>query len=181
MEQLESRKIALRYARALFEAAQETNEMAYVTENIGRLRQLYQDVPEMNAFFQNPMIPASEKRDLIETHFKQNLSPMIGNFLNILIENDRVAVLQEILEAYIEMVREKEGIVQAEVTVPVELEPKLEQKLQSTLESLFGYQQVEIKTIVDPAIIAGAVVKIGDKIIDGSYHGKLETLRRQVG
>jgi F-type H+-transporting ATPase subunit delta len=181
MELLDARKIASRYAKALIEAADEQGQLDAVTQDIERLQRVYLEVPELNRFFANPAIPVADKQDVVKKQFHKGLSSMMGNLFSLLVENDRIAILPEILQAAVEIIRKRDGIAQAEVTVPIALSDALEKKMRKTLEKLFGYQQVELNIKVDPAILAGAVVKIGDKIIDGSYHGKLETLRRQVG
>lgn len=181
MELLDSRKIASRYAKALLEAAEEQGELGNITDNMRLLQRIYLEVPELNRFFSDPVIPATEKKTVVQSQFKQGVAPIVGNLLELLTANDRIGLLPEIIEIYIDLINQKEGIAKAEVTVPVAMSDKLEGQLRSTLERLFGYQHVELSIKVDPAIIAGAIVRIGDKIIDGSYHGKLEMLRRQVG
>lgn len=181
MEQIESRKIALRYAKALLEAAQEQRALDSTTESIRQLQGIYLEVPELSAFFTNPGIPAPEKQSILEKQFKKGIAPMVGNLLDLLASNERIGLLPEVMEGFIQLVKEKEGIASAEVTVPVAMSAGQENRLRTALEGLFGYQQVELSITVDPAIIAGVVVKVGDKLIDGSYHGKLEMLRRQVG
>lgn len=181
MEQLESRKIASRYAKALLEAGQEQDDLESITDSLTRLQRIYLEVPELNRFFANPVIPVAEKQSLIQKQFKKGLMPLVGNLLELLIENDRLGLLPEIIEVYIQLIQAREGIAHADVTVPLSISEKQENRLRTMLEKCFGYQQVELNTKVDPSIIAGVIVKIGDKIIDGSYHGKLEMLRRQVG
>lgn len=181
MEQLEARKIAARYAKALLDAADEQKALDKVTDNINALQRVYLEVPELNRFFSNPVIPTEEKKAVVEKQFQSNLHAITANLLNLLVENDRISLLPELITLYLELIQQREGIAQAEVIVPVPLKDKQEKALRSTLEKIFGYRQVEINSKVDPSILAGAIVKIGDKIIDGSYHGKLEMLRRQVG
>lgn len=181
MEQLDARKIAIRYAKALLEAADEQGQYGEVSQNMFTLQRLYLEVPELNRFFANPAIPDEEKRAVIQEHFQGGLAPLTANLLTLLVDNDRIVLLPELIQAAIDLVHQREGVAQAEVIVPIAMKPGLEQKMKTTLEKLFGYQQVDLNVKVDPGILAGAIIKIGDKIIDGSYHGKLETLRRQVG
>ncbi len=181
MEQLEARKIALRYAKALLDAAQEENTLSELRVSLTSLRQIYQELPEFRRFFDNPAIPLSEKQDLVEKHLKKGVSPLVGNLLSLLVENERLDILSEVLDVSLELLNQREGIAKAQFIVPVPITATLEKKVRTTLEQLFGYQQVELETTVDSTILAGAIVKIGDKIIDGSYHSKLEMLRRQVG
>jgi F-type H+-transporting ATPase subunit delta len=181
MEQLMARKIASRYAKAIFDAAVEEDKLDIVIANILSLQRIYLEVPSLNRFFSDPTIPVAEKQSLIEGKFKKGMAPMVGSLLTLLLESDRIGLLPEITTLFMERVQQKEGIAKADVTVPVAMSDKLEKKLRTTLEKLFDYQQVELNVKVDPAILAGAIVRIGDVIIDGSYHGKLEMLRRQVG
>lgn len=181
LSQLENQKIASRYAKALFEAAQEQGQLDKVTKDIQSLQGLYQDLPELSGFFANPVISVEDKQGVVDAKFKSSLTPLTTNLLNLLVQNERISVLPAILFAYTELYQKHQGIAKAEVTIPVAMSSKLENQFRETLEKAFGYKQVELETRIDPAIIAGAIVKIGDKIIDGSYLGKLETLRRQVG
>jgi len=181
MDQLATQKIAHKYAKALLEAASETNAVDPVNDVIQQLERLYLDVPTLNSFFANPAIPAEEKKAIIEKKFQKGVQPLVANLLTLVAENDRLALLPDILSAFMELMNERNGIVKADVTVPVAIDTKLEKKLKQNLEAVFGYSQVDLHITVDPGILAGAIVKIGDKLIDGSYHGKLEMLRRQIG
>lgn len=179
--QAEIQKIALRYARALLEAAKEQGQFDKVKTEMGQLQRIYLEIPELKSFMANPAIPAAEKEDLLAKQFQKALSPLVGNFLMLLLENDRLELLPEMVQSILDLIHTEEGIATAEVTVPVAISEDLENRLSNTLEKMFGYQKVELNIKVDPAIIAGAIVHIKDKMIDGSYHGKLEMLKRQVG
>lgn len=181
MEQLEARKIAFRYARALFDAALEQQSLETVIRDAGSLSRIYLDVPELADFFANPGIPLDEKKMLLNSRIKTGLTPLTANLLDLLTDNDRLVVLPEILTVFKELHHNHAGIARAEVTVAAAITPGIEDKLKASLEKVFGYKQVELTTTVNPGIIAGAIVRIGDKIIDGSYRGKLEMLKRQVG
>ena len=181
MDKLESRKVATRYARALFEAAAEQNDSDAVAQSMQSLISIYAQLPELQAFFENPGLPAAEKSDILNRQFKRGVSPLVASLLDLLMTNERIALLPDIAQVYTELQREHQGIAEAEVIVPVAMDDYLEGRMRSTLEKLFGYRQVELKTTVDPSMIAGAIVKIGDKIIDGSYRGKLDLLTKQIG
>ncbi len=181
MPQLENRKVAQRYAKALMECAEEQGQWEKVTAGMDQLHRLYLEVPEMNRFFSNPVIPLAEKTAVYQEEMAQALPPLVANLLQLLLDNERMALLPEILEAVLALVQAQQGLVQAEVTVPVPLDDALEKKLRKTLETVFEYQKVELNVKVDPAILAGATIRLGDKLIDGSYLGKLEMLRKQVG
>lgn len=181
MEQLDTRKIATRYAKALFEASNEAGEQESIQSAIDTWVSVFTEVPDLAAFFANPIIPMAEKKALLTEQFSEKTPDLLLKIVDLLFENDRIGLLGDVLTVYQELSRAALGIARAEVTVPVSIPATLETKLVASLKKAFGYKQVELTTTVDPDIIAGAIVRIGDKIIDGSYRGKLDMLKRQVG
>jgi F-type H+-transporting ATPase subunit delta len=181
LSQLDMAKVASRYAKALLESAIAENTWDLVQENLGQLQRLALDVPELNAFLASPVLPVSDKQAVLAQYVQTAVSPMVWKLLNILLENNRIALLPQVIESAQAMMQERNGITQADVTVPAAISPSLEAQFVKALETQFGYRQVLLNVTVDPDILAGAIVKIGDKLIDGSYYGKLEMLRRQVG
>lgn len=174
-------KAAGRYAKALLDAAQEQNNMAAVRQDLDALSRLVLEVPELMGFLTNPMIPDVEKHAVVREKLQSGLNPLFARLLDVLLENDRLALLPYVLEESRKELAQRDGVVTAYVTVPVVLNEDLQSRLRQTLQSTFGYRRVDLDVRVEPAILAGAIVKIGDQLIDGSYSGKLETLRKQVG
>jgi len=174
-------KAASRYAKALLDAATEMNAVSAIRDDLQALSRLVLEVPELMSFLTNPMIPDVEKRAIVREKLQSGLQPLFARLLDVLLENDRLSLLPNVLDEAQKALAQRDGVVTAQVTVPVDLDDSLQARLRQTLQSTFGYRHVDLDVRVEPSILAGAIVKIGDQLIDGSYIGKLETLRKQVG
>lgn len=178
---LEESKIAARYAKALFDGALETKVLDKVYKDLCALRDLFHAVPGITGFLTNPAIPQTERTSFIQEQFEKKVQPLVYNLIKLMEENDRITALPSTIDRFEEILNERNRVATAEVVTAVELSEKLESKLCKTLESMFGLSEVNLHKRVDPGILGGAIVKIQDKVIDGSYVGKLEALRKQVG
>jgi F-type H+-transporting ATPase subunit delta len=126
-------------------------------------------------------VPSSEKRAALE-RLLPNATPLLRNFLAILAERDRLDEVGGIAEAMREMINRQRGIVTAEVTTAVPLDPELERVVQQRLAAHLQRRpdQITVHSRVDPSIIGGVVARIGDQVIDDSVRGRLERLRRAL-
>lgn len=180
---LEEGKIAAQYARAIFESAVEAGDATEkdVTKAIRDLGALVDKVPDLLPFFKNPAIPTTEKQSFLETQFKKKTPELVYNLLLVMLDNDRLSVLPALVERYEALYNERHQIAVAEVVTAVELSSGLQKKFETVLKKAYGLSQVSLQNRVDPGILGGAIIKIHDKVIDGSFVGKLETLRKQIG
>jgi F-type H+-transporting ATPase subunit delta len=176
---LEETKIAARYARALFDGAVESGDEDNVLTDLQSVRSVIEKVPELIPFWSNPAVPVAEKLDVVSKQFTK-LEPLVVNLLRLMIENDRAGAILATIDRYEELSNARAKVTTAEVVTAVELNKKLQTKLQKQLESLFSLNKVVLTQRVDPGILGGAIIKIQDKVIDGSYIGKLEALRKQI-
>ena len=178
---LEERKVAARYAKALFEGSLEQGELATAERDLADLNRVFGDMPDLRNFLTNPAVPQHEKMAFVEQNIVPNVSGWVGNLIKLLAENHRVEALPVIAEAFDELKRKHENVATAEVVTATELDPALAEKIENTLKTLYGYSRVELWRKVDPGILGGVILKIQDKVIDGSFVGRLEDLRKHVG
>jgi F-type H+-transporting ATPase subunit delta len=170
--------VARRYAEALFGLAmshglpcaekwdKDLRMMAEVLDNDDNFRR----------YLESPKIPFTKKRDLLARAFGSAVDRELVNTFSLLVQSNRVATLKPVAEEYQSMLKEKKGIVTAFVTTAIPLPPDRERELANRLSSLLG-KTVEIKPDVDPAIIGGLVIRVGDRLIDGSLVTKIAKLR----
>jgi F-type H+-transporting ATPase subunit delta len=180
---LEEGKIAAQYARALFESAVEAGDAAVrdVSKSLAELGQLLHDVPEFLDFFANPALPATEKHEILKKQFQGKVPALVFNLLLVMQDNDRLSALPDLITRYEALQQERNHSAVAEVVTAVELSSALEKKMTTVLKKAYGLNEVIIQNRVDPGILGGAIIKIHDKVIDGSFVGKLEALRKQMG
>lgn len=172
--------VAKRYAQAIFELGVETSNVALLTDDVKRLAQAYEASAELRSVLENPLVSAEDRKALVdELSTRLNLSPLGRNTFGLLVERRRIAALPAIAKELAKLADERAGIVRGKVTSAVPLSETYFQKLQREIESLTG-KKVLLERNQDPELIAGLVVQIGDRIIDGSVRARLDQMREQL-
>lgn len=175
--------VSLRYARALVDAllGQRPGLPATTAEAIPNQLEAFQSLLEENAelriLFSTPAISVAKKRTVLsELASRLGLEPMTRNFLNVVIQHDRMNLLGEIAAAFRSLLDERMGITVAEITTARPLEEEERHELENALRARTG-QQVRLSFSLDPGLIGGATARVGSTIYDGSVRGQLERLR----
>lgn len=179
-KRLEHEKVAIRYAKALFESVSPEDLHHEAAKDLSAINLLFSSGPEFSRFFENPGIPQQEKISFVEQQLGQAVHPKVSKLLVLLLQNNRLMVFPLLVEQFFNLIHRHENTTQAEVITAVEIEPDLSDRLRALLESAFGFQRVDLKHRIDPVLLGGVVVKMQDQIIDGSYLGRLESLRQQI-
>ncbi|WP_126428849.1 F0F1 ATP synthase subunit delta [Brevibacillus marinus] len=171
--------VAKRYARALFEVVKERGKIDAVEAELKLASATLSSNQELAKVMAHPQVSAEEKKRLVDDLFRAHLSEESRNLLMLLIENGRQSQLNEITNAYVALANEERGIVDALVTTA----KPLSEAEQAQIAEQFGkvlQRTVRLETVVNPAILGGVVVKIGDRLYDGSLKSKLERFAHQV-
>lgn len=167
--------LARPYARALFMQANETKQLKNVSEAL-RFSAQAAVVPELAALLGNPRVANAQLLDLLS---HPELADSLRQFLTVLAENNRLALLPEIEVLFEQLVAESEQVVKANVTSAAPLSEVELAKLSDALKKRFG-RDVEIQTAVDESLIGGAIIDTGDLVIDGSVRNKLARLKADL-
>ena len=169
-----------RYATAAFTVAGRTGEYDAWVQSLGEVARVLQ-IPSARTVFLSPAVPAAQKAAALD-RILPNASPLVRNFLHILVERDRLGELPGIAEALRELINIQRGIITADVTTAVPLDAEMEQVVAQRLAAHFGRDatKVTIRSRVDPSIIGGVVARVGDQVIDDSVRGRIERLRRTL-
>ncbi|MGH9784744.1 MAG: ATP synthase F1 subunit delta [Terriglobia bacterium] len=175
--------VSLRYARALVDAilGQRAGVAASAAESIAAeleaFQALLEENPELRILFATPAISTSKKRVVLaELTPRLGVTPLTRNFLNVVTQHDRMNLLAEIAAAFRTLLDERLGVAVAEITTARPLEETEKQALAGALGARTGLE-VRMKYSLDPAVIGGAVARVGSTIYDGSVRGQLERLR----
>lgn len=168
----QSLTLARPYARAVFQMAREQQRLPQWSNLLGWSARAVAE-PAVQELLGNPLVsPAS----LVEVVVPQgDVDPLFQQFLSVLAENRRLAVLPEIAGLFDALRAEDERVVKAKITSAAPLAEADLANLRASLVKRFG-REVEVSTAVDPALIGGAVIDAGDVVIDGSLRTKLERL-----
>ena len=170
---------ARRYAQAVFDMADEQGTLDAWERDLGRLADALND-PTLATFFDSPQIPAGQKRDTARRLLGDQGQPLTLNLVGLLIERGRFALLPKLYTSFHDLLLARRGIVVGEVTTAVPLTAAEMETVRAHLRTITHGQDVEVRTKVDPSIIGGIVVRIGDQLLDGSVTNKLRRLRDQL-
>ena len=169
-------QLALKYAQAIYEI---TAELSRVDEAEQQLKLIYSVLSEHSDLYcliYHPLVPASAKKKIIRQIFGRELDKSVKNFLLLLIDKRRESALPAIIQAYIRLAHEARNIAEAEVFTAKQLNQDQLNGLIAKLSKITG-KTIVLKTAVDQKLLGGVVIKIGDKLIDGSIAHQLKRLK----
>jgi len=174
---MSSGSLAKRYARAVFELADEAKQVERVGKDLQDVSSMWSSSSELQELFKNPGFAADvRKQVLTDLATRAALSPTVRNTLLYLSDRGRLSALPLIAQTYARLAEEKAGGVRAEVISASPLTEAYYQSLQRTLEQATG-KKVTIEKKTDPSLIAGVVTRVGDQVFDGSVRNRLNELR----
>jgi F-type H+-transporting ATPase subunit delta len=171
---------SLQYANALGDIALEQGAADPVSKQLADFAAAYAESAELRNFLASPAIDRAAKHGVIEKLMARlGGSKIVRNFLFVVSDHGRAHMLPEIIAAFHEVVRRRQGITEAEIRSAVELSAAQKAEFAQTLERLAG-GRVEAKYSLEPALLGGAVVRLGDTIYDGSLRNRLNALRTRL-
>ncbi|HTZ63145.1 MAG TPA: ATP synthase F1 subunit delta [Solirubrobacteraceae bacterium] len=171
-------ELAQVYARSLFEVAREHAKLDQLREQLAQFADALHAQRELAIFFFSPYFSTAEKQQALERAV-DGADPLLLNFLKVLIENHRMPVIFRIRQEYQRLWDEENRTLPVEVTSAIALDPTTTDSLAATIGQRAG-RKVTLKARVDPDILGGIVVRVGNSILDASIRNRLEQLRRQV-
>jgi F-type H+-transporting ATPase subunit delta len=171
-------ELARVYGRALFEVAREHGKLDLIREQLGQLAEALKQDRQLSIFFFSPYFSTQEKAEALERVLVDADSVLV-NFLELLIEKHRMPVIFRIRESYERLWEEENRMLPVEVTSAIELDSATTDNLGRTIGERAG-RRVTLAASVDPDILGGIVVRVGNSILDASIRTRLEQLRRHV-
>jgi len=171
-------EIAQVYARSLFEVAEEHDKLDEVRDQIGQFADALGESRDLQTFFFSPYFSTEEKKTGLDSAL-EGADPVVENFLALLIENHRMPVLFRVRREFDRMWREVNKLLPVQITSAVELDKAVTQQIGDEIGRQTG-RTVELTSTVDPDVLGGLVVRVGNSILDASIRTRLERLRKQV-
>src|SRR5258706_14946717 len=170
----------MQYANALADIAMAQGAADAVTQQLIGFGALYAESAELRNFLSSPAVTKEAKHRVIEKLLARvGASKIVRNFLLVIIDHQRAQFLPEIVAAFQQVIRQRQGITEAQVSSAVEINRPQKAELESTLERLTG-KRVEAKFSLEPELLGGAVVRVGDTVYDGSRRSRLNDLRARL-
>ncbi len=173
------RGVARRYARALFELGRDSGTLDVLEADLESAAAALRESESLRQVLFNPLIGAEEKVKLTEAVFSGRLSDLGLHFCQLLVQKGRQHHLDAVLTEFRRLVHAERGVMEAEARVARPLSEALERDLIRRLEEVSG-RRVALRVHVDPALIGGIVLQVGDRRIDGSVAGRLASVKQAL-
>ncbi len=166
------------YARSLFEVAKEHDKLDDVRDQLGAFADALSETRELQVFFFSPYFSTQEKEDGLERAVS-GAEPVFLNFLKLLIEKHRMPAIFRIRANYDGLWEKENKLLPVEITSAIELDKDIVKQLGDRISEQTG-RKVELSSRVEPDILGGIVVQVGNSVLDASVRNRLEQLRRSV-
>ncbi len=171
-----------RYAQALFEIARLLHRDAEIEAELDAFSAALRSSPDLERSLGNPQLRIEDKRNMLLKIYQERNHEVyehLLNFLTILFEKNRFHLIHEITSSFKRIADEARGQGVAEIHTAVPLDSRSEGFIVSRLEAMAGYK-ITVKKEVDPRLVGGVVVKIRNKVIDGSVKHELESMKKEL-
>jgi F-type H+-transporting ATPase subunit delta len=171
-------EVAQVYARALFEVGKEHDQLAELHDDLDQFAAALNEHRQMAVFFFSPYFSTDEKKAALKSAIK-DADPLFMNFLEALVERHRMPVVFRIRAEFEELWDKEMRLLPVQITSAVELDEKTVKSIGDRISERTG-QKVELSSSVDPDLIGGIVLRVGNVILDASIRNRLNQLRRSV-
>jgi F-type H+-transporting ATPase subunit delta len=172
--------VARRYARALLEIAQEEGALERFEADLARFTDAFEGSEDLRDVLLNPVFEAEARKQIVrDLAGRLDLGPLVANFVCLLVDKRKLRALPDILRAYRDMVDRAAGRVEALLVAATAVDRETASRVEGELAKWTG-KRVRLTTKVDPALIGGAVARVGGFVLDGSIRSQLEGLRRRL-
>ena len=171
-------EIATVYARSLFEVACERDALDEIREQIGQFADALTDNRDLQVFFFSPYFSTEEKKDALGRAV-DGADPAVENFLELLVEKHRMPAIFRIRRELDRLWEDVNQLLPVTITSAVELDASTVEGVGRAIGEQTG-RKVQLTTTVDPDVLGGIVLRVGNSILDASIRNRLEQLRRQV-
>ncbi len=172
-------KISVRYAKALFLSAQEAGKLEKIFHDADLIHQVLREVPEFRETLGNPVLPEKEKIKILEHTFGPHIDELTFRFLNLLSRNNRLVYLHDMMRDFIDLYKKELGIAFATLITAVKIKEEIVKKIAEKLQEAL-HQEVRLSSQTDPAIIGGFILRIEDLQYDASVTSALNKYKQQL-
>ncbi|MCI0346921.1 MAG: F0F1 ATP synthase subunit delta [Chloroflexi bacterium] len=169
---------ARRYAEAGFELALRDHALEAWRDGLNNAAALVAE-PRVRSVLEDPGRPFEERAQVIDGLLGARVPAHVGNLIRLLAKRGRLEILPLVAREYQRLLNRQRGIVEATVTSAAPLDAAERDALEARIRAMTG-SQVDLRTVVDPALIGGLTVRVGDTLLDASVRGRLERLREQL-
>ena len=168
------------YGSALFDAAREVGRLTAVREQAEVIIRVLDENPEFLQILNHPEISMKEKTELVNAVFSGSADPLITGTIVVLIEKEHGREIGYVLESFVSEALEEEKIGVASVTSAVQLTEDQKERIRKKLLDTTSYEAMRVHYKVDPKLIGGLIIRLGDRVVDSSLSSKLARMQRDL-
>lgn len=171
-------EIARVYAKSLFEVAKEKGTLDVVREQLGQFSEALSGDPQLSTFFFSPYFSTVEKKDGLHKAVT-DADPTVVNILELLLENHRMPAIHRLHKEFDRLWDDENKLLPVDITSAVALDDDVVKRLGDQIGEQTG-RKVQLTAHVDPDVLGGIVLRVGNQILDASIRNRLDQLRRSV-
>jgi F-type H+-transporting ATPase subunit delta len=171
-------RAAVRYAKAILSFALEQGKEVQVNNDMLLVANSIKESADLQLLLTSPVLKSDVKKAALKAVFKKNISSLSIGLIDLLVDNKRIAILEDVAKKYTVLFDELKGIEVAKVTTAVPLTEALNKQVLAKVKEITG-KEASIESTVNPDILGGFILRIGDVQYDASISNKLQVLKRQ--
>ena len=173
-------KVAVPYARALFDVSIEKNIMHQITADFQNLDIFFNENSELTEYLNNPVIGVAQKEEVLNKTLKSQVNSETFKFLMVLVQRDRINLLETIITNYLELVYRTASVKMIEVSTAFPFTTVQKLNLIKKLKELTNAREIRLAVTVDSSLIGGFLIKTNSKVIDFTVKNQLENLAKHL-
>ena len=174
-------KVAEPYAEALLDLAKSNNSLKETTNDMNIVSQFLANSSDLKKFLGNPLITRDVKKNVVKDILGEQIGGSTLKFLLLLVDRNRVGVLESIAQKFLELSYKQESIEIAKITSSIQLSADQQKEIAEKLKIITGAKQIKLALKIDPQLIGGFTIEIGSKMIDTSIRGQLKQISALLG
>jgi F-type H+-transporting ATPase subunit delta len=174
-------KVAEPYAEALIALAKSNDALKETTNDINIVSQFLANSSDLKKFLGNPLITREAKKNVVKDILGEQISSSTLKFLLLLVDRNRIEVLESIAQKFLELSYKQESIEIAKITSSIQLSADQQKEIAEKLKVITSAKQIKLALKIDPQLIGGFTIEIGSKMIDTSIRGQLKQISALLG
>jgi F-type H+-transporting ATPase subunit delta len=174
-------KVAGPYAEALLDLAKSKNLLKETTNDVNIISQFLVNSSDLKKFLGNPLVTRDAKKNVLKDILGEQIGSNTLKFLSLLVDRNRIGVLESIAQKFLELSYKQESIEIAKITSSIQLSADQQKEIAAKLKLITGAKQIKLALKIDPQLIGGFTIEIGSKMIDTSIRGQLKQISAILG
>ena len=174
------RTLARRYATALLDTAEKAHVVEEIEAQLLALKEAYEKDASFRMAMHHPKIPRSKKTEALRAVFAKDSPASLMAFLTLLVRKNRINLIPDIADVFDRLADRSRGVVRVEVSAWRDLTEPQRSGLLAKLNTILGGRKVDLTVTVNPRLLGGLAVRIGDTVYDGTVSGRLKALRESL-